>query len=1431
MTCPSGHFCIPGSTAPLPCSVGSHAAGERNPLCSTCAHGKYQDEEAQSACKECPLGYTCPRGSSMPLPASCAPGTFAVANLDPTAPLECALCSPGFECPGGTSAAKQCRPGTSGGAVGLDACPPCAAGSYQTMSGTTSCQACEPGSYCSVGAPAPLPCASGSYSSATNLTSAAECTPTAAGFFAPTGSTEQIACAAGTIGPVGGLSSCVACHGGTYQGVPGSTACVACVAGSYCPTGAAASLPCTAGSYSSATHLSSAVECTSCPAGHSCGTGSVVPQACYAGSYAANASKPTCDSCAAGSYQDGAGATACKSCDAGYYCERGCSSPLPCPGGTHMNTSLEVMWSASQCVECEPGTFCPVGSAQPTACAPGTYNPSPHAATCLQCEAGTSQNANGATACRNCTAGSYCPAGATTPLPCASGTYGPDEAMRSAADCRRCPAGQFCVLGSTQPQDCLPGTHAEAMGYDECVVCANGTFTSLEGSTACTVCSPGSWCTSDAEIACGENTYSPRPGSSQQTDCLRCPERTSTLGHHGATDILNCSCSEGYYQASLSFTEGRPECIYPCCTCPIGTTCDDLDSVTLPDLPIKSGYYRLSAGTIDVRRCPDAAANCSGRSECQTSSSGCAGGRSGGGADLCQPGLGGPFCRLCVEDYHFYVSADDEQVAHCKPCEEVSNSPNMVVLVVVACTAGLFACALSALVYRARQKRKLRAWLREAHTAFFATFTLHIKFKILVGFYQIITKIEGVYDLFLPAEIRELLLQLQLIISLGIDGIPLACVGARGYMPRLLFWSLVPIIVLLPAVAFSVLPILFKYFKLHKQMRPDKAAAIAGAAADAAAGAAAAAVRMSVARAPDAKTAPPPPSSPYSGGLSLPASPPQSPSSPPSPPPSPSLPRPRRLAPSLPPSLRRATHRPPPRPLPEAASGPKLASDDPRPTLAASRSKSLAATIKDGLIESTLPVVLRIFFLLYPIVTNVAFEGFSCYEFQGGEKFLVADVDIRCESEEHDSVRGLALLAILVYPVGLMLLNGSLLFLCRKAILAERPSKWSKAIDFLHGEYEKEYYWWELIEMLRRFLLVSFLSLLVVPPPLLPPAEPTAEPPHIPSPLLIRPLPPQVGIFVVGPYERGTMMQLALATLVCIMLLAFQLQANPFVHTTDDFLAASCSFCLAVTFLCCVCYKLNTLTELKDMQDRMSLEQKTDFVLPTVTLTAILIISVFASVGVFGALLLNTFRKEKLLRQQQLRAAKSRRLRWYPRDSPKFGAEVSDVRPPKEKEPMPVWATEAAIPIKQRWHAFLSHNWREGQSDMKLVKSRLAEMCPDLFVFLDVDNLGSGAAVAPKTLRRRPPVSTGCLCRRGSSLPSRLAQVLSTRCTSISPRRSSASARAASSQAARARRRSCALCCRGRGSSRSSIPTRPTAGSPRRSAVQSSRPTRTGPPR
>lgn len=242
--------------------------------------------------------------------------------------------------------------------------------------------------------------------------------------------------------------------------------------------------------------------------------------------------------------------------------------------------------------------------------------------------------------------------------------------------------------------------------------------------------------------------------------------------------------------------------------------------------------------------------------------------------------------------------------------------------------------------------------------------SLPTKAKIVIGFYQIATRMEQVYDLYLPAELRHLLSRVQFAISLGIDGIPLECIGASGYIPRLLFWTIVPMMIIGIGAGIAVIKI-------------------------------------------------------------------------------------------------RCTH---------------------------------GSVSRVSLLKNVLPFVLRLMFLVYPVVTNVSFEAFSCFEFEDdgtsnhtssrrfafghnhkGVRYLMADVSIECDSwlvdgvttSDHGTAKFIAICAIFVYAVGFFVMVGCILWKSRRAILQRQPTALSNAAWFLHREYVNEptSFWWELMEM------------------------------------------------------------------------------------------------------------------------------------------------------------------------------------------------------------------------------------------------------------------------------------------------------------------------------------------------------------------------------
>ena len=98
----------------------------------------------------------------------------------------------------------------------------------------------------------------------------------------------------------------------------------------------------------------------------------------------------------------------------------------------------------------------------------------------------------------------------------------------------------------------------------------------------------------------------------------------------------------------------------------------------------------------------------------------------------------------------------------------------------------------------------------------------------------------------------------------------------------------------------------------------------------------------------------------------------------------------------------------------------------------------------------------------------------------------------------------------MLYPIGLWLLTCVLLAHAARDIIEARESYWVHTTSFLHREFKPIFFWWELAEKARRFILV--------------------------------------GLFVV--VKPGTVTQVFLAVLTCASFLMVQLQARP-VRTRD----------------------------------------------------------------------------------------------------------------------------------------------------------------------------------------------------------------------------------------------------------------------------------------
>lgn len=129
------------------------------------------------------------------------------------------------------------------------------------------------------------------------------------------------------------------------------------------------------------------------------------------------------------------------------------------------------------------------------------------------------------------------------------------------------------------------------------------------------------------------------------------------------------------------------------------------------------------------------------------------------------------------------------------------------------------------------------------------------------------------------------------------------------------------------------------------------------------------------------------------------------------------------------------------------------------------RDRSTRELLKAGLVRS-LPVNLLVSFLAFPMVSSRAFQAFSCEDFDNGSSYLRVDYRINCsDAIVYGPVLRLAGAAILLYPIAVPLTYALLLYAARDAILSRNPSTLSRALSFLHRDFEPRTYWWEIAEV------------------------------------------------------------------------------------------------------------------------------------------------------------------------------------------------------------------------------------------------------------------------------------------------------------------------------------------------------------------------------
>ena len=176
-----------------------------------------------------------------------------------------------------------------------------------------------------------------------------------------------------------------------------------------------------------------------------------------------------------------------------------------------------------------------------------------------------------------------------------------------------------------------------------------------------------------------------------------------------------------------------------------------------------------------------------------------------------------------------------------------------------------------------------------------------------------------------------------------------------------------------------------------------------------------------------------------------------------------------------------------------------------------------------------------------------------------------------------------------------------------------------------------------------------------------------------------------VGLMVLA---QGSMLQLLSGGLVAAAFLLFQVQASPYKEMSDDFLASVCSFGLVCAFFCSYAFKDYELVGLEDIYARMSLEQRSLYIVNQTTLAFIMLANVLGTLFLSFMLFILQFIIEGRRLRRERRASRARRLRFKSNDE--------EVMPPD------IGANH--------FHTFLSHVWGTGQVNLPTMLSKHSPM-------------------------------------------------------------------------------------------------------------------------
>lgn len=115
---------------------------------------------------------------------------------------------------------------------------------------------------------------------------------------------------------------------------------------------------------------------------------------------------------------------------------------------------------------------------------------------------------------------------------------------------------------------------------------------------------------------------------------------------------------------------------------------------------------------------------------------------------------------------------------------------------------------------------------------------------------------------------------------------------------------------------------------------------------------------------------------------------------------------------------------------------------------------------------------LYLMFLIYPNCCATFLSTFYCHTVEETD-YLVMDYSLTCYDSEWSFYAGISIAGICLYCIGIPLLDYIILFQNQHKLFISE--KFEGRFGFIYGRFQEEYFYWELVEMLRKFVMGGLL--------------------------------------------------------------------------------------------------------------------------------------------------------------------------------------------------------------------------------------------------------------------------------------------------------------------------------------------------------------------